>query len=94
MLCVAARLRRLMRGQTLDVISDGGQMMQQMLADDEHGQLCRLSRLVHCQTQLIKSASRWGPFWVGKEAAGQAGTRARLLGSAIRKPRRLKSSLL
>ena len=24
-------------------------MMQQMLADNEHGQLCRLSRLVHCQ---------------------------------------------
>lgn len=67
-------------------------------------QLAAVSRCTICvvllndsmtvQTQFIKSASRWGSFWVGKEAAGQAGTRARLLGSAIRKPRRLKSSLL
>ena len=64
-------------------------------------QLAAVSRCTICvvllndsmtvQTQFIKSASRWGSFWVGKEAAG---TRARLLGSAIRKPRRLKSSLL
>jgi len=38
-----------------NVYLSSGQMMQQLLADNEHGQLCRLSRLVHCQVIRWKS---------------------------------------